>query len=401
MGPGGPRLVVGYVGPLVGSQALGQWGSGFVLALSWLPEVREVDVFCPRPSPDHRDEAPAYPPNVTVREAYGLDHASSLWGLMRRLRDWHGDLLIFSSNTTAYGRESLPNVFGLLLPVLASRLLRRRTVLVYHSSVLTSDVQRLGYTSRFDRLRESVACRLEGWVFGVVPTFVLLKMYRDRLAERLRSTKIRFFPNEFLEAIPTIYLNGLEQSPPPRPAQPRTTLPTVLLHGFWGPQKDLEGALRTLQDEKVRGLAFRLVLSGSVNPHFPGYAPRLSSLCSEYRELISEREPHPSEGRMASLLAGSDVLILPYHASGGQSGVMEMASAFDLPTICVDFPEYREKARTKSCVTLVPADALGTALRAVLGGQPRSADRDPHTREKLRIARDYVSAFLKSAQEAG
>lgn len=390
---------IGYVGTVVGEQALGQWGSGLILAAAGLPEVREIDVFAPSAPPNESQETLSYPSKVKVTRAFRLDRTASFWGLLLRLRAWHGDLLIFSSNTTAYGRRTLPNVVGLALPVLARYLLRRRTVLVYHSSVLTSDVRRLGYTGRFDRLREWGAARAESWVFGRIPTYVLLELYRERVLRRSPKTRVRHFPNEYLEAVPTIVWNRLGETS----SQAAAAVPgpaTVLLHGFWGPQKNLEGALRALRQARSHGLEFRLVLSGSVNPHFPEYASRLAKLCEEYRDLISLREPSPSEARMANLLTESDVLLLPYNASGGQSGVMEMASAFDLPTICVDFPEYREKARTKPRVVLVPSDGLETALEKFLRRAPRAGDRDPQPAAKLAAARDYVAAFLTSALEA-
>lgn len=396
-----PDRVIGYVGTVAGGQALGQWGSGWVLTAAGLPQVKEIDVFCPSPPRDSSGEALSYPSNVKITTAYRLDETFSLWGLLLRLRAWQGDLLVFSSNTTAYGRRTIPNVVGLALPVLARRLLRRRTVLVYHSSVLTSDVERLGYTSRFDRLREWGAALAEKWVFGLVPTYVLLELYRERVAARSPRTRVGLFTNEYLEAVPTIYLNGLERASDLPAIGARSKPSTVLLHGFWGPQKDLEGALRTLRGVRAHGLEFQLVLSGSANPHFPEYESRLSALCEEYRELISRREPHPSEARMASLLAESDVLLLPYHASGGQSGVMEMASAFDLPTVCIDFPEYREKARTKPNVILVAPEGMGPALEGLLRRDAPAPGRDPHPREKLAAARDYVATFLESALEIG
>ena len=37
---------------------------------------------------------------------------------------------------------------------------------------------------------------------------------------------------------------------------------------------------------------------------------------------------------------------MPYHASGGQSGVLEMASFFENVVVCSDFPEFREEKKS-------------------------------------------------------
>lgn len=395
--PGPAGLRVGYVGALLGRQALGQWGSGFVLELARSPGVDRVDVFCPRADGGEGASPLTYPPKVRVHSVFELDNPTTLLGLLRALRGWRGDLLIFNSNTTAYGRGTLANVGGLALPALARRLLGCPTVLVYHSSVLTSDVAQLGYSGAFDRLRAAVAARAERWLFHRVPTFLLLECYCDAIRRRFPGLQVYYFENEYLEAVPTILLNHLDQaeSGTGRP-MPDPDGPTVLLHGFWGPQKDLEGALATLRRSRQQGQRFRLVLTGSTNPHFPRYAATLDRLCAEYSEIITRRDSDPSETEIATLMQGSDLLLLPYRASGGQSGVMEIASAFDLPTIAIDFPEYREKARTKPSVLLVAPGQWGEAVDRWLSTPP---PRSPQPlRQKLDRAQELVQRFIDAAR---
>ena len=38
---------------------------------------------------------------------------------------------------------------------------------------------------------------------------------------------------------------------------------------------------------------------------------------------------------------------MPYRASGGQSGVLEMASFFENIVVCSDFPEFREEQKSE------------------------------------------------------
>ena len=391
-----PR-VIGFVGGLAGRYVIGQWGSGFVLALADLAEVGRVDLFCPTLDPGLTTDPIPYPPNVRVRSTYDVSRPSSLLRLLRALRGWTGDLLVFSSNTTSFGSKSSSAVLGLLLPFLARYVGRKPTVLVYHSSVLTSEVEVLGYNSFFDRIRGAVAARLERALFRTVPTFVLLRCFRDRLATRAPGARVGVFANEFLEAIPTIRLNHLDAEPAP-PTGPIHRRPAVLLHGYWGPQKELEGALRVLRELSHQGVAFDLSLSGAVNPHFPAYRQKLEQLCEEYRDIISDRTGATPERAIAKLMTDSDVLLLLYRASGGQSGVLEISSCFDLTTLVSDFPEYREKAETKSCVVLVSPGSAKEELRAVLtGARTRSPSRGP-VGEKLRRSAQYVTEFLREAQ---
>ena len=44
------------------------------------------------------------------------------------------------------------------------------------------------------------------------------------------------------------------------------------------------------------------------------------------------------------IFLNANLLLLPYNAPGGHSGVLEQAIFFEVPTIAIDFPEYREQA---------------------------------------------------------
>jgi glycosyltransferase involved in cell wall biosynthesis len=389
-----PRSIC-YVGNLVGRYVLGQWGSGFVLTLATLPEVERIDVVCPELDAGRTEDPIQYPPKVRIRAEYALNRPLSILRVLRFLRDWSGDLVVFSCNTTSFGSRSSSNLLGLLLPLLGRRLLSKNVVLVYHSSVLTSDVERLGYSSFFDRLRSLAAARLERSLFQHVPTYVLLRYYRDRLNRCVPGGRVRSFSNEFLEAVPTVRLNRLD-APSPSTAldRPVGSPPTILLHGYWGPQKDLDGALEALRSLARGGVRFDLVLSGSANPHFREYAATIDRLVTEYADLITVRAPSPAESEVAALMLRSDVVLLPYHASGGQSGVLEISSFFDRTTVVVDFPEYREKAANKPCVVLTPRDGMADAVRAALA-RPAPVPTPAQLEEKLSIAREYVRAFLR------
>lgn len=400
--PAAPRgMTIGYVGNLLGRYVIGQWGSGFVLSVASSPNVASVDLFCSELDVGLSRDPIEYPPKVVLRRSYDRERPFSILRTLWSLRQWRGDLLVFSMNTTSFGSRSSSNLAGILMPIVAKVFFRKPSVVVYHSSVLTSDVERLGYTSAFDRLRAAAASTVERLLFRMVPTFVLLKCYQDRLDEKVPNAHARTFFNEYLEALPTIVLNRLGG-----PGELVTSVreagepPTLLLHGYWGPQKDLDGILPVLQSLASDGLRFKLILSGTVNPHFPDYTPHLEELVTKYRSLITERPGSVPEVAIAGLMTRSDLLLLPYNASGGQSGVMEIASCFDVPSVVSDFPEYREKATTKPTVTLSEAGRMADTIRSALAQLAGRAPREVDLSKKVAVAQGYVDRFLHEARVA-
>lgn len=397
--PTAPRWRIGYVGNLLGRYVIGQWGSGFVLSLANLPQVASVELFCSQLDPELSRDPIDYPPTVSIRSSYDRNRPLSILKTLWELRRWRGDLLVFNMNTTSFGARSSSNLVGLMMPMVARVMMRKPAVVVYHSSVLTSDFERLGYTSVFDRLRGTAASTVERLLFRMVPTFVLLQYYKDILDRKVPGVQVYTFRNEFLEALPTITLNKLGASGEVLSCvRDDGHVPTVLLHGYWGPQKDLDGILQSLQSLASEGVKFNLILSGSVNPHFPGYASHLEDLVTRYREIITSRLGSVPEIDVAGLMTQSDLLLLPYNASGGQSGVMEIASCFDLPSIVSDFPEYREKAETKPTVLICESSKMLDAIRTALTQTRSRAPRRIALAEKVTLARTYVETFLREAQ---
>jgi hypothetical protein len=58
----------------------------------------------------------------------------------------------------------------------------------------------------------------------------------------------------------------------------------------------------------------------------------------------------------------ANLLLLPYNIPGGHSGVLEQAIFFEVPTIAIDFPEYREQTIGIENVVLIGSNALNSEL---------------------------------------
>lgn len=399
--PGSGGMKVGHVGNLLGRYILGGWGSGLVLSMAKLPSVASIDLICPHLDPGLSRDPIDYPPKVTFRHSYDRERPFSILKTLWWLRTWRGDLLVFNMNTTSFGSRSSSNFVGIIMPIVAKILFRKPTVVIYVSSVLTTDFEKLGYSSLFNRMRALAAATVERLLFRTVPTFVLLQLYQERLNAKIPSAHIRTFRNDYIDAVPTIELNHLAALPQPITCV-RTAgqAPTLLLHGYWGPQKDLEGILPVLQSLASEGVRFNLILSGAVNPHFPEYAARLDELASRYRGIISSRRGTVPEAEIAKLMTESDILLLSYNASGGQSGVMETAACFDLPTVVSDFPEYREKAATKPMVTLSASPRMAETIREAIVQAAARPPRQVDLVKKMAVAQSCVDRFLHEAWTA-
>ena len=149
----------------------------------------------------------------------------------------------------------------------------------------------------------------------------------------------------------------------------KTDIPTILMHGSWGPQKNIELGLMVLKKLKSEGEKFRLVISGGLNHHFPEYKRKFQEFLHSYSNVIYEYLGPVTEINIMKIFLKASLLILPYNTPGGFSGVLELAIFFEVPTIAIDFPEFREQATGINFVRLVDSeDGLKLIIKELLSG---------------------------------
>ncbi len=319
----------------------------------------------------------ARPPEVVP--AWRFDDPGSLvaaavrmLGASRRL-----DAFLFNIYLTSFGARRVSNAVGLLIaPFLA--LLSRRPVVVYmHNLLETQDVRALGYApGRATRLLLRV---IEYALLRLTDVVVPL---RDQATTIARHFSVGATPL-FLPYMDAAYLSlaqvaAAPSSPPPAPELGAPEGPGILLFGAWGPQKDLPGALKALHELRASGLRFRVTVAGAANVGFPEFADVLDRLEQQYRpDGFAFRGTVPDE-RLLELFAQHQVLVLPYAATGGQSGVMNLGTLARQTVVAYDSPQLRETAELLGTeVEFVPAGDREALLAALRRAVLRAGERGP------------------------
>lgn len=340
---------IAYVGDFLNhGKSLVPSGVAFALLLSMMEEVESIDVYCP--VENERVEPITLPSKIRLIETYRYDEASSLMNLFRMSRESY-DKIIFNLLPTAFGSSSITNAFGICIPIILVKLLRMHNVeVVYHNSVFTNDIKKLGYTSMYDRFRSRMLRIIEGSLFKNVPTFVLLKIYKERIHSALQNDNIRYLNAKYLDAVATVFLNNM-QGMDVITVERNKNVPNILLHGSWGPQKNIELGIETLYKIRKGGVKFNLTITGGMNHHFPEYEKHFMEILDKYYFADCYKGP-VTEKEIFTLFTTSDLLLLPYNIPGGLSGVLEQAIFFEVPTIAIDFPEYREQAQGVDLIRL-------------------------------------------------
>ena len=295
---------------------------------------------------------------------------------------------------TGFGKSSLTNLTALLVPLLVSKGLRKKNIkIIYHNSVYTNDIRALGYNTKSDKIKGYLLGVVERSLFKNIPTYVMLKMYKDKIDKAIGKNKVTYLNARYLEAISTVYMNGKISH---EIIKGRTfhEVPTILMHGYWGPQKNLKLVLSTLRKLKEKGINFKLIISGGINDHFPNFKNEFISIIELYNDIIDSYLGYINEMDIMQTFLKADLLVLPYNTPGGHSGVMEQAIFFEIPTIAINFPEYMEQSRKEDNIILVSSANIERGILLLLNMVNRMGDIQ--CLKKIITCKNNISTLLDS-----
>ena len=107
-----------------------------------------------------------------------------------------------------------------------------------------------------------------------------------------------------------------------------------------------------MEEIAIGGGKFKLDVSGSVNYHFLEYERKFHELLHSYSDIIDEYAGPITEKGIMKIFLNVSLLILHYNTSEGHSWVLDQAIFFEVPTVAIDFPEYRDQTMEISFVKL-------------------------------------------------
>lgn len=333
-------MKIAYVGDFLNyGNTLPTSGTSLVILLSLREDVSSIDVYCP--NMNNEIESFEVPVKVHIISYYKYNDFMSVLKLLKI--KWNEyDKIILNLLPTGFGKSLVTNFIALNIPVLLTKLYRNNNIeVIYHNSVFTNDIKALGYNSSLDKIKSFFLGIVERNLFKKVKTFVLLNLYKERIDMEVGKNKVKVYDAKYLEAITTTYQNKCMECT--QVMRTNNSKLTILMHGFWGPQKKLDLALSALRKIKNKGINFKIIITGGINSHFPDYETQFRQLIELNKDIIDSYRGYLYERDIMHYFLESDLLILPYSTPGGHSGVLEQAMFFELPTIAIDFPEYREQ----------------------------------------------------------
>ncbi len=301
------------------------------------------------------------------------------------------DVFVFNLAITSMGNSRLANGIGILLPSILRRLSGKPVLVYMHNFLETQDARRLGYNPGL--LSRASARFLEEALLRFTRVIVPLQSQRNAIEDAF-GIRVESLVFPYIEVV--LAALALNTSTSIQTLPETTTGVRVLLFGSWGPQKDLEGALKSLHELTKIDPRLTVTIAGAASEHFKGFEQELVRLRFSYGGPRFTWVGSIPEEEVLPFMLKHDLLLLPYNATGGYSGAMNCAALAGTHIIAYDLPQLRESARElgASAVFIRPGDteALKNAIDAVI----RVSIANPIDKHEVR---DSISSRLNLASD--
>ncbi len=301
--------------------------------------------------------------NVGLEWTYNVNSVRSLLTTAHKMAKTKSALVIFNFFPMSLGKNRVRNLIWSLIPFYL-RFYGKRVLMIFHNSVTTSDWKSLGYSKIKDSISARLYTMVERTLFSATCSVFLLESYKTIIRSKL-GLNVLAAPFKYIESLTALLASGNSNLDLIEIAS-TSDIKIIHIHGNFGPQKDLEFALSILSQIAEHGFRFQLYITGSINSHFPDYKEKFEQLIKRYKFIINKVIIPIPESNIFEVFKLTDILLLPYRASGGRSGVMDLGAFFDLDVIVFNRMEYVEQASWYNNIYLINSEDLEKTLLNLL-----------------------------------
>lgn len=284
----------------------------------------------------------------SIIRCWSFNDASSLYRLLKTLRQIKPDVVWFNLLFSTFGRNPLIAFAGLMTPLMA-RLSGRYTHVTLHHLMDTVELKDVGVRhEQLYRFAGAIATRM---LLLSNSVSVLMPGYRKILNDKYGRDNVHLRAHGILTRRPEFPDFARRGNPAHR----------ILAFGKWGTYKRLELMIEAfnLLVEKLPDAT--LVIAGGDHPQAQGYVESVKKECTGKKGI--EFRGYVAEDDLADLFQSSSVAVMPYSSSTGCSGVAHLACAYGVPMISADIADFRQMAQGEELAIefYPPGDARGLA----------------------------------------
>ena len=334
---------------------------------------------------------------LTINECWSFNSCKNIFTISKALHQTQPDYVLLNLQFMKFGSHKIAAAMGLLLP-LVCKIKSLPTIVLLHNIMEEVDLKSSGFISsrllqRIYRFGGDVLTRI---ILKADIVAVTMKKYVAILEHKYKATNVRAIPHGTFEAIET-----------PRFDVPEGPL-KIMTFGKFGTYKKVELLIEAVvKVRKATQLDLDLVIAGSDNPNVLGYLEGVKEKYAHVPNVLFTG--YVPETDVPGLFEESAVVVFPYTATTGSSGVLHQAGSYGKAVIMPNLgdlgllveeegyqAEFFEPRNINSLAHAIKAIVTNESYRIALGkANYKAASAYPMSR----ITEIYLKTFQRIAQD--
>lgn len=270
---------------------------------------------------------------VKVKECWSFNSYKILFSIFRAVLSEKPDTVLFNLQFMKFGDKKVPASLGLLLPMLL-RLAGFKTVVLLHNIMETVDLQEAGFSKGgvMQKIYTFIGSSLTRCILKANTVAVTINKYVTILNEKYKADNVVLIPHGSFETVNEPNFDTPEGSK------------KIMAFGKFGTYKKVEIMIEAAKILRAQGMNnIEIVIAGTDSPNTPGYLDSVKEKYSDVEGLTFTG--YVEENDVERIFTESTVVVFPYTATTGSSGVLHQAGSYGKAVVMPDLGDLAHLVR--------------------------------------------------------
>lgn len=261
---------------------------------------------------------------ITVMPCWKFNSNKTLFTVTKAIAKTKPNAVLYNLQFMKFGSNKIAAALGLFLPW-ATKKMRIPTIVLLHNIMETVNLNEAGFSnSKFKSwLLDRIGTGLTRIILKADKVAVTIEQYVHELQQKYLATNVVLIPH-----------GTFEIAEKPEFHSSNDTL-KIMTFGKFGTYKKVENLVdAVLQVRKDTKQQVELIIAGTDNPNTPGYLDAVSKKYEEVSNLTFTG--YVEEADVPKLFSESDIIVFPYTATTGSSGVLHQAGSYGKAVVMPD-----------------------------------------------------------------
>ena len=261
---------------------------------------------------------------VKVNECWSFNSYLSFFTILKTILKERPDAVLFNLQFLKFGSKKIPAAMGLMLPMLL-RLIGISTIVLLHNIMEEVDLTKAGFSKGGlqKKIYSFIGTNLTKCLLKSDRVAVTIQKYVETLNEKYKAANVTLIPHGSFEMVKS---PNFDLQPGPK---------KIMAFGKFGTYKKVEIMIEAAQQLRERiNEEIEVVIAGTDSPNTPGYLDSVQKKYSHVKGVTFTG--YVEENDVERIFTESTVVVFPYTATTGSSGVLHQAGSYGKAVVMPD-----------------------------------------------------------------